>query len=561
MSDQADEIIVRPEIMFLEELIGDLASGKLRVPKFQRPFVWRPDQMLELFDSIERRYPIGSLLVWEANRKPPSLERIAGIEVPPAPQNVPVSYVLDGHQRLATLFGSLSRRRPAEPGAGQQEWMWDIYRALGERADPASRYRHWRKVDRPPAGWLPMRAVLRTMDFLAYGRQLSAETQNSAGYLDALVDEAEQVAQRIKTYKIPVVRLVGGGLNHAVEVFSRLNSSGQSMTPEQMVSALAYEADGSDSLADSIMGVKEGLGGVGYETIPSMTIFRSTLAVMGEEDVQRATNWERLARQVKGKLADGVADTEQALRRAVAFLRTEVGVPLARLIPYNAQVILLVAFFNLKAEPSRQQVETLVRWFWSTSWSGFFAGANTTQIKDALKEMRNFATGDGELNLAGQVARPFPNRFDLRSARIRAYIIWDLHKFSARCDLAGRVIDGVELLTRSDAAYRHVVTAKSPSISSPGNRLILPTPPGVSLRQALVKLAPERESVLESHGIPQRALSCLRDEDGEGFIKERAAYLADRERVFIKDMGVEPSSEILGEADIDTEVVFPESRE
>ncbi|HWR48238.1 MAG TPA: hypothetical protein VN327_11600 [Pseudonocardiaceae bacterium] len=247
-----------------------------------------------------------------------------------------------------------------------------------------------------------------------------------------------------------------------------------------------------------------------------------------------------------------MTETELALHRAVAFLRAEVGVPLARLIPYSAQLMLLIAFYNLKAEPSRQQIETLGRWFWSTSWSGFFAGANTTQIKNALQEMRDFATGDGELDFASQVARPFPNRFDLRSARIRAFILWDLREFSTRHDLAGEIIDGVRLLARSDAtAYRHVVTNKGPSISSPGNRLILPTPPGVSLRQALLDLPPEREAVLKSHGIPQRALSCLRDGDGEGFIKERAAYLADRERVFMMNLGVKPSSEILGEADID----------
>lgn len=554
MADLSDEITVKPEIMFLEQVLSDVASGKLRVPKFQRPFVWRPDQMLNLFDSIELGYPIGSLLVWDTNRKVSSLERIADIEIPSEPRDGQVSYLLDGHQRLSTLFGSLSRRRHVEPGAGQQEWMWDIYRSLGGRAEPGSRYRHWKKAEGPSADYLPMRAVLRTMDFLAYGRRLSAAAQDSPGDLDSLMDEAEQIAQRIKSYKIAVIRLVGGDLSHAVEVFYRLNSSGQSMTPDQMVSALTYQDDGSDSLAERIEDVQESLGDVGYGTIPSITIFRSVLAAMGEEDVKR-TSWDLLAQRVKGgPLADAVDETEQALRRAVDFLRTEVGVPLARLIPYNDQMVLLVAFFILKVEPSRQQAETLVRWFWSTSWSGFFAGANTTQIKHALQEMRDFAKGVCELSFAGQVARPFPNRFDLRSARIRSFILWDLQEFSNRCDLNGATIDGVELLARSGTtAYRHVVTTKGPSISSPGNRLILPTPPGVSLRRALLSLLPEQEVVLETHGIPQRALSYLRDGDGEGFIKERAGYLADRERVFMTNFGVELSSEILGEADIDTE--------
>ena len=40
-------------------------EGKLRVPLFQRPLRWRPDQEAELFDSLLRRFPIGTLLLWE----------------------------------------------------------------------------------------------------------------------------------------------------------------------------------------------------------------------------------------------------------------------------------------------------------------------------------------------------------------------------------------------------------------------------------------------------------------------------------------------------------------
>ncbi|MGH3943012.1 MAG: DUF262 domain-containing protein [Pseudonocardiaceae bacterium] len=552
MADMSDEITVKSEIMLLEDVLGEVASGRLRVPKFQRPFVWRPVQMLNLFDSIERGYPIGSLLVWDTHQQLSSLDSIADIEIPPAPQDRSVSYLLDGHQRLSTLFGSLSRRRQTESGGGQQNWMWDIYRKLGERVDSASRYQHWKFAKEPPADYLPMRAVLRTMDFLAYARRISAVASDSDTRLDFWVDEAEQIAQRIKSYKIVVIRLVGGELTHAVEVFSRFNSSGQPITPDQMVSALTYQADGRDSLTERIAMMQESLGDVGYGSIPSITIFQSILAVMGEKDVQLA-RWEVLARRVKGQLADAIAETDLALHRAVMFLRVEVGVPLARLVPYNAQVMLLVAFFGLKNEPSQEQVDTLRRWFWSTSWSGFFASATTTQIKSALQEMRNFANGDGKLNLAGQIARPFPNRFDLRSARIRALILWDLREFAARRDFDGNPIDAVRMLARSDTtAYRRVVT-QGASISNPANRLILPTPPGVSLRRALLDISIQNEKIIESHGIPQRALFCLRDGDEEGFIKERAAYLANRERTFITELGVESSSEILGEADIDTE--------
>jgi hypothetical protein len=396
-----------------------------------------------------------------------------------------------------------------------------------------------------------MRAVLRTMDFLAYSRRLS-ELVNDRDLVPALVEEAEQLAHRIKSYQVAVVRLEGGDLRHAVEVFSRLNSSGQSMTPDQMVSALTYQAEG-ESLADRIDAIREDLGGIGYGEITSITIFRSVLAVAGEEDVQNA-RWERLANRVQGNLAEAVKDTDRAMRQAVRFLRDRVGVPLARLVPYQLQIMLLTACFHQNCELSEQQLKRLERWFWGTSWSGFFAGANTTQVKHSLAQMKDFAEGKEASPWEPQQARPFPDKFDFRSARVRAFILWELREFSRRRGADGKDIDPVELLALSHTtAYQHVVWGV-PGASHPANRLIFPTDAGVSVRSALLSLHPENEeAILASHGIPLLALERLRNGDAEGFITARAEALATRERAFMADMGVEPAVDRSGEADIDTE--------
>ena len=47
------------------ELINMLARKMLLIPPFQREFVWEPEDVLKLWDSIFRFYPIGSLLSWE----------------------------------------------------------------------------------------------------------------------------------------------------------------------------------------------------------------------------------------------------------------------------------------------------------------------------------------------------------------------------------------------------------------------------------------------------------------------------------------------------------------
>ncbi|WP_328608060.1 DUF262 domain-containing protein [Amycolatopsis sp. NBC_00345] len=543
--------VVKPEVILLENVLGEIATGRLRVPKFQRPFVWRPEQMTELFDSIDRSYPIGSLLIWETNIQLASLDKIADFEVPPPPLDGRVAYLLDGHQRLSTLFGCLRKTVPNTNSDEQHDWLWEVYRVLGERND-RNQFQHWKKPSLPPENYLPMRSVLRTMDFLTFARRLQ-EAEKFSDRIDLLVDEAEELAQRFKSYQMATVRLVGGDLKQAVTVFSRLNSSGQSMTPDQMVSALTYQNDDTETLADRIKGIQEDVDSDGFGTVASITIFRSILAVAGEEDVQEA-RWEVLAERIGEGLAESVEETATALRRAVEFLKKDVGVPLARLVPYNAQIMLLVAFFNAADNPPQKKLDILSKWFWTTSWSGYFAGANTTQIKFALQEMKNFAEGRGNLDLSGQVARPFPDRFDMRSARIRSFIIWELQRYSQRLDHAGEAIDAVSLLAKLDTgAYRHVMT-HGKDASSPANRVVMPTLPGVSIKRTLLGLADEMgNEVLASHGIPAKAVEKLQLNDTGGFIKERAAFLAEEERKFISELGVPLSKKIAAEADIDTD--------
>ena len=543
------DMSVKPEVALLEDVLTEIAEGRLRVPRFQRPFVWRPDQMLELFDSIERGYPIGSLLVWDTKDDLGSLDAVAGISLPPPPtENRSVSYILDGHQRLSTLFGVLMRAGSAPRSVHQSDWMWWVYRELGQDEGYGLRFRHIRNGGEPPPTYLPMRAVLRTMDFLAYARELG--DQVSREEMDYLIDEAEQVAQRIKSYRVAVVRLVGGSLTQAVEVFSRLNSSGVSMTPDLMVSALTY-VEG-ESLADQMDAIRETLASDGFAGVDSMSVFRSILAVLGEEDILQA-RWDTLARRLEGRLEDAVSVAEVSLQLGAAFLRDRVGVPSARLLPYSIQLVLLAAFFAEKPIPTDEDLAELERWFWATSWSGYFAGANTTQVKASLQEMKLFASGRGKL-VSPEPARPFPDRFDMRGARVRTLLVWFLREFPAPLDLRGDPIDPIDLLAAADTgAFRHVVPSSVPNGSSPANRLMFPTPRGVSVKRALTDLRGDiRHRVAASHCIPLEAIDALGAGGDSDFIALRADAMAAKERAFMEAAGVVPPPVLVGETDIDS---------
>lgn len=57
----------------LDDLVELAWDGRIRVPHFQRDFKWTRQDVIRLFDSILRRYPIGSLLLW---RRPAPAQKI-----------------------------------------------------------------------------------------------------------------------------------------------------------------------------------------------------------------------------------------------------------------------------------------------------------------------------------------------------------------------------------------------------------------------------------------------------------------------------------------------------
>src|SRR6185503_56561 len=60
---------VETKTSFIKELIGDIQKGEIKIPQFQRKFVWKETQALNLLDSIINNYPVGSILLWRTNTK------------------------------------------------------------------------------------------------------------------------------------------------------------------------------------------------------------------------------------------------------------------------------------------------------------------------------------------------------------------------------------------------------------------------------------------------------------------------------------------------------------
>lgn len=86
----------------LIHLIEEIKHGEIALPDIQRPFVWSPAKVRDLFDSMYRGYPIGTLLFWETGADT-STRQVGGGEQ----DKVPKQLIVDGQQRLTSLFRCL----------------------------------------------------------------------------------------------------------------------------------------------------------------------------------------------------------------------------------------------------------------------------------------------------------------------------------------------------------------------------------------------------------------------------------------------------------------------
>ena len=81
MSDRREHTEVVPEVIFLGKLVERVAAGKIRVPRFQRGFVWRQPDLNALLDSVRRGFPIGSILVWDTDKTIESASHVGPVRI------------------------------------------------------------------------------------------------------------------------------------------------------------------------------------------------------------------------------------------------------------------------------------------------------------------------------------------------------------------------------------------------------------------------------------------------------------------------------------------------
>lgn len=360
--------------------------------------------------------------------------------------------------------------------------------------------------------------------------------------------EADRLSSAFRDYQLPLIRIRDADLESAVTVFARLNRTGRKMAADELVSALTYD-EGEFNLARMLNEFKAELRKEGFGNLDRVLLLRSVLAAL-DRDIY-AKDWADLMVRpvVRRALPDAFAASKQGILRALGLL-DNLGVTSDRLLPYGLQIVLLGEFYRLCSDPDDRAVGVLKHWFWVTSFTGWFGGVNSSQAREALEEIRRLARdSNSELRVVDlqAPAQGFPRRFDARSARVRAFLLYlaSLEPRSLASDT--RKLNPGALLSRlGTAAIGYLWANPSPRelVSSPANRMFVDEELHGQVFNHLEGLDDDRlAELLPTHGFPSACRELVRNGDRTRILKARRELLMAGERRFMRERDVTPPAE------------------
>lgn len=536
-----------PQVPRLPTLLAEVRNGAILIPDFQRPLQWDDDRRLTLLDSVAKQMPIGAFMVWRTRENTlRCLDTLGAFHLPKvAGPQIPRAYLLDGHQRLATLFAALSFTDDPAP-LHKQGVRWPIYYDLeAEPDDQAFRF-HSRKGD-APATWLPLYALFDPKRLFAHQKRLLDDPRDGDERAQTLAERAEALAERFKDYQIPVIPLVSEDLSLVTESFVRVNSEGKRMRETNMVRALAYSPD--RDIERELEALKAELAPLGWGGMDDQLLLNVLKAHwrLNVLDTQPRKLFDKFK-------ADGYEKTLETLQRSVHWAIDElatIGVRGPCALPYANQLIALADAAWQLEQPRLDTAQTkrLHAWFWATTYGEYFTAMSGRRIRDAIDYVREILTKGRDPVPPDLVREVSPIRaFNFRATRTKALMLLTTNR-----------IDDVELWARTQSWLgelgNEAVQRLFPAADStrPENRVVALPEELDMLRRSLScyrilcdgceETSPEnRQRLLARYMMPEDApyIDLSRDTaEMEQILKTRRANMDTMEREFLASLGLE----------------------
>jgi Protein of unknown function DUF262 len=454
-----------PHIQFLAQILQDIGRGELLVPRFQRPFVWLEEQQLELLRSIRQGIPIGSVMVWRtSNRRVACYRSLGPYQLETAAASGVRDYLLDGVQRLSTLYGAL--HRPSRTESLETE---DVYVPLHACFD--LRKRDFIFLDREPDEddpSLPLSILLDSVALLRYQRGLASKHDG-----DSLVEESDRLAAAFRQYKVPIIPIATEDLGLATLTFQRINSQGQKMSDYHMLHALTWSEN--FDLMNRIENLRaDWLAPIGWGDLDEDIILKVTKLKLGldayKADIQELSR----ALVANHTILD---EAIECIVAAATFLRAELHIPTPEFVPYSLQIVLLAFAFGRSQRLDDDQLSLVTNWFWFITYTEAFTGISDDRVRVAVDDlMSTLDTRKAIWRNKSSYSQIAPRaRYDFRAVRSKSFILCLARELDKKDDeLLGTTL----LREYGRRAIQHLIptsafpAAQRKIASQPGNKML-----------------------------------------------------------------------------------------
>lgn len=351
-------------------LMDDIQCGRLKIPQFQRDFVWDLKSSARLLDSIVKGYPVGTFILWKTKERLRSIKEIGGQKFPEPDKGDFVNYVLDGQQRITSIYSALKGVNVIR-GDGSEEDFKDIYIDLEAKEDE--------KIVTTEIEGISQDQLIRLNELLYGGLvALSKYPQKHHAQLEKYKD-------RIQSYNYSVIQVSDVPLDAATEIFTRINVGGKPLTLFQIMVAKTFDHNRNFDLAEKYDNLIESLGNVNYETISDSTVLQLiSLILTGTKECKRKV----ILNLKKDEIIDIWDKAIESIESAVDYFRGYYRIPVSRLLPYNALIVPFAYFFYYHPDkPTGDKQKYLQDFFWRVSLSGRYSSSVESKLAQDIKRI------------------------------------------------------------------------------------------------------------------------------------------------------------------------------
>lgn len=358
-----------PGVEHLTTIFRRVSKGDIRIPAFQRRLVWDEAQVASLLESVYRGFPIGSALLWMV-RGP--ILRDAELEFPifpVTPPNYPTSYILDGMQRLSSLYG--------------------VFNYAGGTSDP--RLNMWFNLatksfihhdvmelfDQPYC--MPVRSLLNPRELLEIQGNLLKQA-DGAKHIDNLLE----LQTRFQEYMMPIVTITRDNVGDVVEIFERVNTSGTKLDTVDFMRAVTWSNE--FDLNGQLDALNASLDEHDF-ALNEQTLIKLIGLELGKEPLADALL--TLRGETSAALVDAVQRVRDGVLRVANLLVQRLHVFSSDFVPYEGQILVL---YKALMQPGAD-VDRLVQWYWAVGFNEALRGKPDHYVARAVRSTDDLLNG------------------------------------------------------------------------------------------------------------------------------------------------------------------------